>query len=119
MNCSSPVQIECFYLFTVSLSVSSMRAHIIFMTLSIFSPFKTFINIKSNNGHMIKFELFEGQNNYQCHFKNLGTFVVSISHFMRAYFNQQALLNGNDFKLPGDAGYLNVSLHVILEYIIL
>lgn len=58
---------------------------------------------------MIKFELFEGQNNYQCHFKNLGAFVVSISHFMRAYFNQQALLNGNDFKLPGDAGYLNVS----------
>ena len=70
--------------------------------------------ISSNNGHMVKFELFESTNNYQCHFKNLGTYVVSIAHFMRAYFNQQALVKGNEFELPGDAGYLNVSLLFIL-----
>ena len=63
---------------------------------------------------MVKFELFESTNNYQCHFKNLGTYVVSIAHFMRAYFNQQALVKGNEFELPGDAGYLNVSLLFIL-----
>lgn len=66
--------------------------------------------INYHNGHMIKFELFENQNNYQCHFKNLGTHVVSISHFMRAYFNQQAVIYGDEFSLPGDAGYLNCVL---------
>lgn len=55
--------------------------------------------LRYNNGHMIKFELFENSSNYQCHFKNLGTFVVSITHFMRAYFNHQALLKGRNFKL--------------------
>jgi hypothetical protein len=62
------------------------------------------------NGHMIKFELFESSNNLQCHTNNLGTFVVSISHYMRAYFNYQALIRGQDFKLPSDAGYLNCVL---------
>jgi len=62
------------------------------------------------NGHMIKFEMFESSNNYQCHSNNLGTFVVSISHYMRAYFNYQSLLQGADFKLPSDAGYLNCVL---------
>lgn len=62
------------------------------------------------NGHMIKFELFESSNNFQCHANNLGTFVVSISHYMRAYFNYQALVRGEDFKLPSDAGYLNCVL---------
>lgn len=62
------------------------------------------------NGHMIKFELFESTNNFQCHANNLGTFVVSISHYMRAYFNYQALVRGEDFKLPSDAGYLNCVL---------
>ena len=61
----------------------------------------------SMNGHMIKFEMFEKSNNFQCHTNNLGTFVVSISHYMRAYFNYQALIRGEDFKLPSDAGYLN------------
>lgn len=55
--------------------------------------------LRYNNGHMIKFEFFENTSNYQCHFKNLGTFVVSIAHFMRAYFNHQALVKGRDFKL--------------------
>ena len=55
--------------------------------------------LRYNNGHMIKFELFENSANYQCHFKNLGTYVVSIAHFMRAYFNHQALLKGRNFKL--------------------
>jgi hypothetical protein len=62
------------------------------------------------NGHMIKFELFESTNNFQCHANNMGTFVVSISHYMRAYFNYQALVRGEDFKLPSDAGYLNCVL---------
>ena len=39
----------------------------------------------------------------------MGSFVVSIAHYMRAYFNDQALNLGEDFSLPGDAGYLNVS----------
>ena len=55
--------------------------------------------LRYNNGHMIKFELFENSSNYQCHFKNLGTYVVSIAHFMRSYFNHQALLKGRNFKL--------------------
>lgn len=64
---------------------------------------------------MIKFELFESESSYQCHFAQLGTFVVSIAHYMRAYFNYQALVNGNEFELPGDAGYLNVrNLHVLM-----
>lgn len=62
------------------------------------------------NGNFIKFELFENSNNFQCHAANLGTFIVSISHYMRAYFNYQALLQGPDFKLPTDAGYLNCVL---------
>ncbi|GFH47326.1 hypothetical protein CTEN210_03801 [Chaetoceros tenuissimus] len=62
------------------------------------------------NGHMIKFEMYEKSNNFQCHTNNVGTFVVSISHYMRAYFNYQALLRGENFKLPSDAGYLNCVL---------
>ena len=62
---------------------------------------------KSNNGHMIKFEIYETTNRYQCHFSPIGTFVVSIAHFMRAYFNYQALTQGNSFSLPDDVGYLN------------
>lgn len=56
---------------------------------------------------MIKFQLFEKTNYNNCHFKNLGTFVVSIAHYMRAYFNYQALTEGTDFQLPSDASYLN------------
>ena len=63
----------------------------------------------SNGGQMIKFQLFDSENSYQCHFSEIATFVVSIAHYMRAYFNYQALLYGQDFELPGDAGYLNVS----------
>ena len=62
------------------------------------------------NGNFIKFELFENTNNFQCHAANLGTFIVSISHYMRAYFNYQALVQGPNFKLPTDAGYLNCVL---------
>jgi hypothetical protein len=64
----------------------------------------------SNNGHMIKFEMFETDNSYQCHFAQIGTFVVSVAHYMRAYFNYQALEKGRDFSLPPDAGYLNCIL---------
>jgi len=59
------------------------------------------------NGYMVKFEFFESNGNLQCHTRNLGTFVVSISHYMRAYFNYQALIQGKKFRLPSDAGYLN------------
>jgi len=62
------------------------------------------------NGHMIKFELFESGNNFQCHSNSIGTFVVSIGHYMRAYFNYQSLVQGADFRLPSDAGYLNCVL---------
>lgn len=64
--------------------------------------------MRSNNGHMIKFAFFESDTSYQCHFSEIGTFVVSIAHYMRAYFNYQALVHGEDFELPSDAGYLNV-----------
>mmetsp|Transcript_41424 Transcript_41424/g.60605 ORF Transcript_41424/g.60605 Transcript_41424/m.60605 type:complete len:607 (+) Transcript_41424:177-1997(+) len=59
------------------------------------------------NGHLIKYELFENENNYQCHFKSLGQFIVSINSFMRAYFNYQVLLKGRNFNLPNDAAFLN------------
>jgi len=63
--------------------------------------------VNYHNGHMIKFQFFEKSSSLNCHFKNLGTFVVSIAHYMRAYFNYQALTHGNDFMLPGDVGFLN------------
>ena len=40
----------------------------------------------------------------------MGSFVVSIAHYMRAYFNDQALNLSGDFSLPGNAGCLNVSI---------
>mmetsp|Transcript_19775 Transcript_19775/g.37135 ORF Transcript_19775/g.37135 Transcript_19775/m.37135 type:complete len:281 (-) Transcript_19775:1870-2712(-) len=63
--------------------------------------------VNYHNGHMIKFQFFEKSSSLNCHFKNLGTFVVSIAHYMRAYFNYQALNYGRDFSLPGDVGFLN------------
>lgn len=56
---------------------------------------------------MIKFQFFEKSNSLNCHFKHLGTFVVSIAHYQRAYFNYMALTEGTDFQLPGDASFLN------------
>ena len=56
---------------------------------------------------MIKFQLFDSEKSYQCHFAEISTFVVSIGHYMRAYFNYQALSLGTDFQLPADAAYLN------------
>ena len=64
---------------------------------------------RSYNGHMIRFDFYDSDSSYQCHFNALGSFVVSIAHYMRAHFNKQALLHGSDFVLPEDAGYLNVS----------
>jgi len=58
-------------------------------------------------GFFVKFELFDSNGNFQCHTKNFGTFIVSITHYMRAYFNYQALVRGQNFKLPSDASYLN------------
>jgi len=63
--------------------------------------------VNYNNGHFIKFEFYETENSYQCHFAQIGTFVVSIAHYMRAYFNYQALTRGTSFSLPDDVGYLN------------
>eukprot|EP00535_Pseudo-nitzschia_heimii_P009847 CAMPEP_0197173700 /NCGR_PEP_ID=MMETSP1423-20130617/527_1 /TAXON_ID=476441 /ORGANISM="Pseudo-nitzschia heimii, Strain UNC1101" /LENGTH=658 /DNA_ID=CAMNT_0042622549 /DNA_START=260 /DNA_END=2236 /DNA_ORIENTATION=- len=72
--------------------------------------------VNYNNGHMIKFEIYETKNRYQCHFSPIGTFVVSIAHFMRAYFNYQALTQGNSFSLPDDVGYLNCIPLKMQEY---
>jgi len=59
---------------------------------------------------MINFDFFDNSNNNdQCRCINMGSFVISIAHYMRAYFNDQAL-NLGDFLLPGDAGYLNGSI---------
>jgi hypothetical protein len=58
---------------------------------------------------MIKFELFDSSSSYQCHFAEISTFVVSIAHYMRAYFNYQALQQGGDYELPDDAAFLTVS----------
>jgi hypothetical protein len=58
---------------------------------------------------MIKFQLFDTEKSYQCHFAEISTFVVSIAHYMRAYFNYQALEQGKNFELPEDAAFLNVS----------
>jgi hypothetical protein len=63
---------------------------------------------------MIKFQLFDSANSYQCHFAEISTFVVSISHYMRAYFNYRALKEGQDFTLPSDAAYLDVSITVTI-----
>lgn len=84
------------------------------LKLSIFlfneNSFLFISNCYSNNGHLIKFSFFNGDSSYQCHFDEIGTFVVSIAHYMRAYFNYQALVYGQDFYLPPDAGYLNCAL---------
>ena len=56
---------------------------------------------------MIKFQLFDTASSYQCHFAEISTFVVSIAHYMRAYFNYEALLEGQDFSLPEDASFLS------------
>jgi hypothetical protein len=63
--------------------------------------------INYNNGHMIKFQLYDSNQSYQCHFAEISTFVVSVAHYMRAYFNYQALVDGQSFALPSDAAYLN------------
>jgi hypothetical protein len=69
--------------------------------------------INYHNGHMIKFSYFDKSTSLNCHFKNLGTYIVSIAHYMRTYFNYQALVHGNDFTLPGDVGFLNVSILLV------
>lgn len=66
---------------------------------------------------MIKFQLFDSARSYQCHFAEISTFVVSIAHYMRAYFNYQALVEGKEFEIPWDAVYLNVSQHEVSRLI--
>jgi hypothetical protein len=56
---------------------------------------------------MIKYQLFSTDQSYQCHFAEISTFVVSIAHYMRAYFNYLAITQGYSFQLPSDAAYLN------------
>ena len=63
--------------------------------------------LQYNNGHMIKFNLYEDKGDRQCRSYNLGSYLISISHYMHAYFNYQAMEYGSDFELPWDAGYLN------------
>jgi len=59
------------------------------------------------NKDMIKFEMFNKEYNFQCHSNSVGTYLVSISHYMRVHFNYQSLIKGEDFTLPSDVGYLN------------
>eukprot|EP00934_Nitzschia_sp_Nitz4_P002976 Nitzschia sp. Nitz4//scaffold320_size20398//3946//5284//NITZ4_008675-RA/size20398-processed-gene-0.28-mRNA-1//1//CDS//3329547750//2966//frame0 len=56
---------------------------------------------------MIKYAFHKTENGYHCRLNEIGVFVVSIAHYMRAYFNHQALLYGEDFSLPADVAYLN------------
>jgi len=65
---------------------------------------------------MIKFQLFDSSQGNQCRFKEIATFVVSIAHYMRAYFNYEALSDGQNFQLPDDASFLNVSSAVVIVY---
>ena len=39
----------------------------------------------------------------------LGTFVVPVADYMRAYFNYQILLKGDSFNIPRNAGHLQVT----------
>jgi len=63
--------------------------------------------VNTMGGYMMKFEIFESKYNFQCHVNSIGTYVVTISNYMRHYFNYQSLLQGSRFTLPSDAGYLN------------
>ena len=45
--------------------------------------------------------------------------TVMITHYMRAYFNYQALVHGREFSLPGDAGIHVGSYIIIIFYIFL
>lgn len=92
--------------------VNTLKQHVLTRTFVNYlphfdSPSHPSLHSNSRNGNMIKFQFFEKSNYNNCHFKNLGTFVVSIAHYMRAYFNYQALTLGTDFVLPSDASYLN------------
>lgn len=63
--------------------------------------------VNYNNGYMIKYQIFSSRYNFQCHANAIGTYVVTISNYMRHYFNHQSLRKGADFVLPSDADYLN------------
>ena len=67
----------------------------------------TFLELDSNNGYMMKYAFYDASNRNQCHLNEIGTFIVSIAHYMRAYFNHEALIYGQQYSLPSDAGYLN------------
>ena len=63
---------------------------------------------------MIKFQMFEAQKDVKdvCYVdddNDVGTFVVPVSDYMRAYFNYKILLKGDNFRIPRSAGYLQVS----------
>ena len=62
--------------------------------------------ISYNTANYIKFN-FYADSGHQCHGNILGTYLISIAHYMHAYFNQQALELGKSFTLPWDAGFLN------------
>jgi len=59
------------------------------------------------NGNLIKFQMFNNKYNFQCHSNAIGTYVTSISHYMRVHFNYLSLIKGSEFELPSDVGYLN------------
>jgi hypothetical protein len=62
--------------------------------------------ISYNTANYIKFNFYVDSGR-QCHGNILGTYLISIAHYMHAYFNQRALELGDSFILPWDAGFLN------------
>jgi hypothetical protein len=62
--------------------------------------------ISFNGTDFIKFHFYE-EGSRQCLGNHLSTYIISIAHYMHAYFNQQALELGDSFVLPWDAGFLN------------
>jgi hypothetical protein len=62
--------------------------------------------ISYNGTDFIKFHFYE-ERGRQCLGNHLSTYIISIAHYMHAYFNQQAMELGSSFVLPWDAGFLN------------
>jgi hypothetical protein len=62
--------------------------------------------ISYNTANYVKFNFYVDSGR-QCHGNILGTYLISIAHYMHAYFNQRALELGDSFILPWDAGFLN------------
>ena len=63
--------------------------------------------VSNMDGYMMKFQIFESKYNFRCHVNSSGIYVVTISIYMRYYFNYESLLQGSRYTLLSDDGYLN------------